>query len=208
MAAPGWPVRLHHGDVGLRPLRLRDAAAWREVRLRNEAWLSPWEGGPPGRRLGTWAERHSPAAFTDMLRGLRREARAGRSLPFAVLVQDRLVGQVTVAGVVRGALQGASVGYWLDGSFAGRGIMPTAVALAVDHCFGPLGLHRVEAEVRPDNAASLRVVDKLGFRREGVHRRLLHIDGAWRDHVCFGLTAEDLPDGVLRAYLASTPAGA
>jgi ribosomal-protein-alanine N-acetyltransferase len=143
--------------------------------------------------------------FAAMLRGLRREARAGRALPFAVVVDGRLAGQVTVSTVVRGAFESAAVGYWVDQRVAGRGVMPTALALVADHCFGPVGLHRLEANVRPENAASLRVVDKLGFRAEGLHRRLLFIDEDWRDHLCHALLAQDVPEGVLRRYLANRP---
>ena len=195
-------MSLRHGPVGIRPLRLRDAVAWSEVRTRNEQWLAPWEGGPPGVLPGAWPERHSPAAFTAALRVLRREARSGRTLPFAITLEGRLVGQVTVSGVVRGAFQSGSIGYWVDGAVAGRGVAPTAVALAVDHCFGSVGLHRVEADVRPENVASQRTVAKLGFRREGLHPRMLFIDGGWRDHDCFALTVEDVPQGVLARWLA------
>jgi ribosomal-protein-alanine N-acetyltransferase len=78
--------------------------------------------------------------------------------------------------------------------------MPTAVALAVDHCFLVLRLHRVEVNIRPENTASLRVVEKLGFRDEGLRRRYLHIDGAWRDHRSFALTAEEVPGGLLSRW--------
>jgi ribosomal-protein-alanine N-acetyltransferase len=132
-----------------------------------------------------------------MLRSMRRDARAGRSLPFAVLHSGSLVGQITVANVVRGAFQSASVGYWVDRAVAGRGVIPTALALVVDHCFTSVGLHRIEANVRPENGPSLRVVRKLGFREEGLHPRFLFIDGAWRDHLCFALTAEEVPEGLL-----------
>lgn len=198
MSAPGWPVRLRHGDVGLRPLRVRDAAEWVDLRLRNEAWLAPWEGTLPTVDPDQpWAERHTAAVFATMLRQHRREAREGRSLPFAVTLQRRLVGQLTVGSVTRGAFQSGYVGYWVDRACAGRGVIPTAVALAVDHCFGPVGLHRVEANVRPDNAPSLRVLAKLGFREEARHERYLFIDGAWRDHLGLALTREDVPEGLL-----------
>ena len=182
----------------MRPLRLRDASAWSEVRTRNETWLERWEGSPPAQAPLPWAERHSAAVFAGMLRALRREARAERAYPFAVTYDGRLVGQVNAANVVRGAFDSATLGYWLDGRVAGRGVMPTAVALVVDHLFDVVGLHRVEANVRPENAASLRVVDKLGFRREGLHERYLFIDGGWRDHLTYALTREDVPEGVLR----------
>lgn len=197
---PGWPATLRHGDVVLRPFRLRDAAAWSEARLANEDWLSPWEPRPP--ETTTYAEGNSVAAYPAMLRGLRRRARQGSQLAFAICWQDRLVGQLTVGSIVRGALNGAHLGYWMDGRYAGRGIGPTAVALVVDHCFGPVGLHRVEANVRPENTASLRVVTKLGFREEGTRLRFLAIDGAYRDHVCFALTTEDVPGGLLARWVA------
>lgn len=201
MSPPGWPAVLGHGPVGVRPLRRRDAAAWSEVRIRNERWLAPWEGRPRAAPLSSWADRHSPAVFRAMHRGYRREARAGRSLPFAVTYEGRLAGQVTVSTVVRGAFDSANLGYWVDERVAGRGVIPTAVALVVDHCFREVGLHRVEAEVRPENAPSLQVVRKLGFREEGRHRRLLFIDGDWRDHLCFSLLREEAVGGVLRGYL-------
>lgn len=193
---PGWPASLRVGPVGLRPIRLRDAAAWREVRQRNEAWLRPWEPTPPP---------PSPAhevGFGSMVRFLRAEARAGRTLPFVVTWQDRLVGQLTVGGIAWGSLRSGHIGYWVDSAFAGRGVVPTAVALATDHCFGTVGLHRLEVNVRPENTASLRVVEKLGFRDEGVRCAYLHIDGAWRDHRTFALTAEEVPEGLVERWRA------
>ncbi|MFP5218237.1 MAG: GNAT family N-acetyltransferase [Actinomycetes bacterium] len=204
MSARGWPVRLQHGPVGVRPLRRRDARAWVEVRVRNEAWLAPWEGRPEGAPDLSWRERHSRAVFAAMHRTGSREARAGRSLPFVVTYQDRLAGQVTVSNIVRGAFDSAAVGYWVDERVAGKGVAPTALALVIDHCFGGLGLHRVEANVRPENAASLRVVRKLGFTEEGLHRRFLFIDGDWRDHLCFSILRDDVPPtGLLRRWTAS-----
>jgi ribosomal-protein-alanine N-acetyltransferase len=201
VSAPGWPARLAHGDVEVRPLRARDAAAWSEVRVRNERWLSPWEGRSPSMPPASWRDRHSTAVFAAMLRSTRREARAGRVLPFAVVVDGRLSGQVTVNSIVRGAFDCGYVGYWVDERVAGRGVLPTALALVLDHCFGPVGLHRVEANVRPENAPSLRVVRKLGFREEGLHLRYLFIDEDWRDHLCFALLRDDHPGGVLEAHL-------
>ena len=200
MSAPGWPATLLCERVGVRPLRLRDAGAWSEARIANEDWLSRWEGRQPGLPDATWQDRHSPAVFAAMLRVLRREAKEGRCLPFAVTYDGDLAGQVTVANVVHGAFQSASVGYWVDGRLAGNGIIPTALALVVDHCFTEVGLHRIEANVRPENGPSQRVAEKLGFRQEGLHPRFLHIDGAWRDHLSYALTTEDVPEGLLRRW--------
>ena len=95
----------------------------------------------------------------------------------------------------------ATLGYWVDKDRAGRGIAPTAVAMATDHCFRALGLHRMEINIRPENGPSLRVVEKLGFRDEGYRQRYLHINGEWADHRSFALTSEEVPQGLLRGWL-------
>jgi ribosomal-protein-alanine N-acetyltransferase len=202
MSAPGWPVSLKDGQVGVRPLRLRDGVAWSEIRIRNEDWLRPWEATPPGLPVarGSWAARQTLGVYGHMLRALRRQARAGTALPFAVTHNDDLVGQLTVGNVVRGAFNSAYVGYWVDERIAGRGVLPTALALVVDHCFGTVGLHRIEANIRPENAASRRVAEKLGFREEGLHRRYLAIDGAYQDHIGYAITTEDVPEGLLNRW--------
>ena len=101
---------------------------------------------------------------------------------------------------MRRAFCSAYAGYWVDARVAGRGVMPTALALAVDHAFARGQLHRVEVNIRPENTASRRVVEKLGFREEAYHPRYLHIDGAWRDHVGYAITAEEVSgDGGLMA---------
>lgn len=141
-----------------------------------------------------------------MVRGMLAAAKRGEMLPFVVTYEGTLVGQLTVGGVTWGSFRSAHVGYWVDQRVAGRGVMPTAVALAVDHCFDAVGLHRVEVNIRPENTASLRVVEKLGLRDEGLRERLLHIDGGWRDHRSFAVTAEEVPGGLLRRWHASRPA--
>jgi ribosomal-protein-alanine N-acetyltransferase len=135
-----------------------------------------------------------------MLRNLRRQARDGEALPFAVTYDGELVGQLNIGNIVRGSLNSGYAGYWIDERVAGRGVMPTALALAIDHCFGAARLHRIEANIRPENVASRRVVEKLGFREEGMRLRYLHIDGAYRDHICYAITKEEAPDGVLRRW--------
>jgi ribosomal-protein-alanine N-acetyltransferase len=228
--------------VRLRPLALSDAPAWRELKERNRSWLSRWEATvPPGdtsgritfrqmvRRLRTeaLAGRMLPFAidFADLPdpldtleddvaslehSGPGHSGRRGRRPAKPV---HRLVGQLTVSSITWGSLRSANIGYWVDETVAGRGITPTAVALAVDHCFRAAGMHRIEICIRPENAASLRVVHKLGFRSEGLRRAYLHIDGDWRDHEAFALTAEEVPDGLLARWhvtlssTGSTPAG-
>lgn len=166
------------------------------MRAANREWLAPWEATPP-RELGP------PVSFSSMVRSLRAQARRGQLLPFVVTYDGELAGQLTVGGITYGSLCSAHVGYWLDARVAGRGVMPTAVALAVDHCFLVLRLHRVEVNIRPENTASLRVVEKLGFREEGLRRSFLHIAGGWRDHRSFAVTADEVPGGLLARWRES-----
>jgi ribosomal-protein-alanine N-acetyltransferase len=186
-------VELADGPVVLRPYRRGDAAAWSEVRRANEKWLAPWEPTPPG---GTWWELNSPSAYRAVHREMRETARTGLAMPFAVCLleggRDRFVGQLTLGNIMRRALCSAYAGYWIDSRAAGRGVIPTALALAVDHAFRSGGLHRIEVNIRPENVASRRVVEKLGFREEAYLVRYLHIDGAWRDHIGYALTIEDV----------------
>ena len=185
-----WPVTLRGDGFRLRPLRRGDAHAWAEVRRRNAAWLARWDATvPPGSGGG-------PATFPQLVAALRRQARAGLALPFALDVDGEFAGQVTVSNIVRGSAQLATIGYWIDQQYAGRGIMPRAVALVVDHCFDACGLHRIEVAVRPENSNSLRVVEKLGLREVGYAPRYLHIDGDWRDHRLYAVTREEVPHGL------------
>jgi ribosomal-protein-alanine N-acetyltransferase len=125
--------------------------------------------------------------------------------PFMIVYGGRLVGQINVSNVSHGVLRSCTVGYWIDSVVAGRGIMPTALAMVIDHCFGAIGLHRVEVDIRPENAASLRVVEKLGLRREGYYERFLDIDGAWRDHLAFAVTVEELRGATMLSRLSALP---
>jgi ribosomal-protein-alanine N-acetyltransferase len=183
-------VVLAHGALRLRPLTRADRRAWRRVRERNLAWLTPWDATtPPGAQA-------RPRTFSAMVRSMHAEARAGRQLPFAVEYDGEFIGQLTVNNIVRGSAQFCSIGYWIDQGHAGKGLMTRAVAMAVDHCFFALKLHRVEIAIRPENAASLRVVEKLGIPEIGYAPRYLHIDGDWRDHRLFAICRENAPKGL------------
>jgi len=189
---------LEHGAVRLRPLRMRDGPAWVDSRRRNADWLREWESTPPN---GVASVPSSMTTFVVMTRRLRKDAREGLGLPFVIEVEGDFAGQLNVGGITRGSLYSAHLGYWIDQRFAGRGVMPTAVALVTDHCFRGVGLHRVEVNIRPENAASRRVVEKLGFREEGLRHAFLHIAGAWRDHLSYALVREEVTGGLLRRYL-------
>ena len=194
-ATPGWPAVLRHGDVTVRPLAHGDARDWKAARKANADWLRPWDATvPPG-----GAAR--PTTFRALVRRLDRLARSGECMPFAIEVDGRFAGQVTVNNIVRGSAQFASVGYWLDRAFAGRGVMPLAVAMVIDHCFAAAGLHRIEVAIRPENSNSLRVVEKLELHEIGYAPRFLHIDGDWRDHRLYAVTVEECPGGLVRRLL-------
>ncbi len=171
----------------LRPLRVRaDRREFLALRTANSAWTRPWDSTAPG--AGAVSMNYS-----QLIRFQDREAHDGRLLPFAVEVDGALAGQMHLFGISRGALLSAAAGYWIGEQYAGRSITPYSLAMLVDHAFGDAGLHRVEVNIRPDNDASLRVVEKLGLREEGMRKRYLHINGSWHDHLTFAVTSEELP---------------
>lgn len=176
------------GALTLRTLGRHEEYAWRQLRQANRSWLEPWEAtAPPGRP-------EPPVTYRGLVRRERRQWKEESAYPFVVVYDGELVGRVSVAGIRWGAERGASIGYWLAQSHAGKGIMPRAVALVTEFSFSR-GLHRIEIAVRPENASSLRVVEKLQFREEGLRRSYLHIDRAWRDHRVYALTQEEPRNG-------------
>ena len=183
---------LREGDITIRPIRLRDARLLERELLQNRDWLRRWEATNPV----------APMNFDvrGSIRSLLAHAREGLGLPFLIEYKGEIAGQLNVSAIAYGSVSSATIGYWVSKRFAGKGLTPTAVALATDHCFFSMGLHRMEICVRPENEPSLRVTEKLGFRYEGLRRRYIHINGDWRDHFCFALTVEDVPTGVLRRW--------
>ena len=117
-------------------------------------------------------------------------------LPYVIEVDGRFRGQLTIGNVTHGALRSAWIGYWVSKEVNGGGVATGALALGLDHSFGPVTLHRVEATVRPENAASRRVLAKVGFREEGLLKRYLAVDGGWRDHLLMGMTVEEVDGSV------------
>jgi ribosomal-protein-alanine N-acetyltransferase len=190
---PGWPLpvgplRVTAGVVRLRPIRLRDGGTWSRIRLADRKHLEPWE---PTTGVD-WSVRHAITSWPAVCSSLRSEARRGRMLPYVIELDGQLAGQLTIGNVTHGALRSAWIGYWVASEVTGGGVATAALALGLDHCFGPVGLHRVEATVRPENAASRAVLAKVGFREEGLLRRYLEVDGAWRDHLLVAITIEEL----------------
>jgi len=183
------PVVRAHGPISIRLVRPRDAKTLQNELVQNRSWLRQWEATSPD----------GPVSL-DMRSGVRRllqQYRDGTGVPFVMEYDGEIAGQLNVWGIARGSLSSATIGYWVAEAYAGRGITTVSVAMATDVCFTALNLHRVEICIRPENHASLRVVEKLGFRYEGLRRRYIHIDGDWRDHYSFALVREEVPYGVL-----------
>jgi ribosomal-protein-alanine N-acetyltransferase len=143
--------------------------------------------------------------LTEISKAILRQRREwSRDEAFVFFIADpdadgTLLGRIALTGVVRGAFLSAHLGYWLDGEHQRRGLMTEAVSAVVTFAFDTLGLHRVQAAVMPHNAASLRVLAKLGFRKEGECPRYLQIAGRWADHDVFAITAEEWPAGLVEA---------
>ncbi len=185
--------------VGLRPVRLRDGAQWSRIRLSDRQHLEPWEPSSEA----SWELRHALSSWPEVCSGLRGEARRGRMLPFVIELDGKFVGQITIGNVTHGALRSAWIGYWVAKQFTGGGVATAALALGLDHAFGPVMLHRVEATVRPENAASRAVLARAGFREEGLLKRYLDVDGGWRDHLLVAVTVEEVEGSVAAGLVRS-----
>lgn len=110
----------------------------------------------------------------------------------AINEKNDLIACINLNEIVRGAFQSTYVGYFAFEPFAGKGLMQTAMKLAIDYAFSELRLHRIEANIQPTNTRSIKLIESLGFRHEGFSPRYLKIGGAWKDHERFALTIEDL----------------
>ena len=176
--------KLVDGELFLKPIRFRDKAQWDSVRAVNRDWLSPWEATRPN-----IDHKSALPSYYGMVMQLNREIRALRSISLGVWLNENknqvLIGQITLGGIIFGAMRGAHIGYWIDQRFANRGYTTRAVKLLTKFGFERLRLHRIEINLRPENEASKQVAIKAGFLLEGARNNYLHIAGDWRDHVTF-----------------------
>ena len=170
--------------VTLRPFEPEDAETLLGLRLKNRAFLAPFEPKRPTNIFTLTAQRDQIASDQDGFF-------SGRRYAFAVIFNDKVVGRVSLDNVVRGAWQNATLGYFVDQENNGKGIATAAVRSAVSYGFGTAGLHRVQAGVMPRNIASIRVLEKAGFRFEGVSLRYLQINGVWEDHNMYAVTSDE-----------------
>jgi [ribosomal protein S5]-alanine N-acetyltransferase len=181
------PVIDGHG-VMLRAPVMSDYAEWSALREQSRAFLTPWEP--------TWpADDLTRAAFRRRLRRYAEDMRADQSYALFIFRTDdsALVGGLTLANVRRGVAQSGSLGYWVGAPFARHGYMLAAVRALIPFGFGALRLHRLEAACIPTNAASIGLLEKAGFAREGYAREYLCINGMWQDHLLFARLKDDPP---------------
>ncbi len=174
--------------VSLRAPHSGDYGEWAALREVSRDFLVPWEP--------TWPE-------DDLTRGafrrrLRRYADDKRSdLAYAFLIfrssDNAMVGGLTLANIRRGVAQAGSIGYWVGAPFARKGYMTAAVRALIPYCFKTLRLHRLEAACIPSNTASVGLLEKTGFTREGYARSYLCINGTWQDHLLYARIVDD-PD--------------
>lgn len=178
-------------QVVVRPVMGRDHQRVEAVRRANWQWLSPWEATLPA-----GSSEELPDIYTYRRR-MDRLTRRAEVLFMMVEVDGQIAGQISLSGVQWGALSSGALGYWLARAYAGRGIGALSVAMVIDLVIGRLGLHRIEVNVRPENARSLGLCHKLGLRDEGLRVRYMNIAGTWADHRSFAVDAEMLPTGGL-----------
>jgi ribosomal-protein-alanine N-acetyltransferase len=186
---PPLTVRVAGERVAIRVPRATDVPEARRLLRRNADHLRPWSPIPP--------PGEDPSSLTEISKSIlrqRREWKRGESFIFYVTPladDDSIIGRVALTGVTRRAFQNAYLGYFIDVEHQRQGLMTEAVALATGFAFGLAQLHRVQAAVMPNNDASLRVIEKVGFRREGIAEGYLQIAGRWETHILYALTAEE-----------------
>ncbi len=188
--APETEPLIRGDGLYLRPAVSADFAAWAELRAQSRDFLKPWEP--------TWPDDDlTRAAFRRRLRRQVEDMTRDESFTFLIFdaATDALLGGLTIGGVRRGVAQTATLGYWMGASYAGRGRMTRAVAAATRYGFSTLRMHRIEAACLPENVASMTLLERNGFQREGFARAFLKIDGAWRDHVLYALLEHEAPRG-------------
>jgi len=176
-------------NVSLRPPQMADYEEWATLREASRDFLTPWEPTWPSDDL-------TRSAFRRRVKRYSEDQRNDIAYPFFVFRHSdgALVGGLTLANIRRGCAQVGSLGYWMGQPHAGQGYMTAAVRALLPFAFGSLRLHRVEAACIPTNGASIRLLEKVGFEREGYAREYLCINGRWQDHVLFGR----LPDSRTR----------
>jgi len=172
--------------LSLRLPEHRDFREWAKLRYESKAFLSPWEP--------IWAPDHlSRASFTNRVYWSQRAVKNGNAVPLFVFHKEagQLVGAITLDNIRRGPSQVGTIGYWVGQQYARQGFMSEAIIAMVAHAFGALDLSRVESACLPNNLASRGVLEKAGFKYEGVAQSYIQINGRWRNHVLYAALRGD-----------------
>ena len=180
-------TRIAGRRVYMRAPTMEDWAEWAELRARSRTFLTPWEP--------TWpADDLTRGAFRRRLKRYAEDVRSDQAYPFFLFEQETgaLLGGLTLTNIRRGVAQAGSLGYWIGALHARRGHMTKAVRALVPFTFDVLKLHRLEAACIPTNTASVRLLEKTGFKREGFAREYLCINGVWQDHLLYALLRSDI----------------
>lgn len=185
-------------QLELEEMRGNDFFEIEKIRMAHRQWLQPWEATLPPEA------GKSGVTLQGYLQQCRRQMRAGTMLPMKMVLDGVIVGQITLSGINRGALQSGSIGYWISQDYAGRGVTTVALAMLIDYALTELALNRIEVPIRPHNQSSLRVVEKLGLETEGMRRSYIHINGQWADHLIFTAIAGRVPEGGYVAKLENS----
>ena len=172
--------------VVLRQPQMADHPEWAALREKSREFLRPWEPIWPVDDL-------TRGAFRRRLKRYAEDQRSDQAYSFFIFrkADGVLVGGVTLANVRRGVAQAGSIGYWVGEPFARKGYMTAAMRALVPFCFVTLRLHRLEAACIPANTASVRLLEKTGFQREGYARSYLCINGIWQDHLLYARLKDD-----------------
>ena len=181
------PVPAIEGDrIMLRMPQMADFAEWADLREQSRNFLTPWEPIWP-------ADDLTRSAFRRRLRRYAEDVRTDQAYAFFVYRRSdlALLGGLTLANLRRGVAQAGSLGYWMGAPYSRQGYMTEAVRTLIPFGFGPLRLHRLEAACIPSNVASKRLLENIGFTREGLARQYLCINGTWQDHLLYALTSTD-----------------
>ncbi|HKK37192.1 MAG TPA: GNAT family protein [Paracoccaceae bacterium] len=173
-------LRLETERLVLRLPEMADQGAWARLRRESAGFLKAWEP--------LWARDHlTRPAFRNRVSWARRTLEEGRGAPLFIFEREgeRLLGAITLDNVRRGPAQSGTVGYWIGADFAGRGYMTEALGAVRDHAFDRMDLSRLEAACLPENQASRALLERCGFKYEGVAQSYLQIAGRWRTHVLY-----------------------
>jgi len=180
------PGELHAEGVLLRIPRMDDFEQWLSLRTASRKFLQPWEP--------TWdVSDNKRSAFRQRMKRYQSELKSGKSISFFLFTQSgkQLVGGLSIANIRRGVSQSCTLGYWMGEKFAGKGIMQKAVKRVIPYIFDDLKLHRLEAAAITENLPSVSLLEKCGFRFEGIGRKYLKINGRWQDHRLYAILSND-----------------